>query len=215
MPHKEAVAIACDELSMDAGSLRAVNCVVNDEGRLVGHNTDGPGFIAALRADLDFDPDGRRCAVLGAGGAARAIALALGRAGAAEVAIVNRTLDRAVEAADLAGGAGHAVDLLDESAVAEAVSRAELIVNATSVGMGAAGGLPIDERLLRPEHTVVDIVYRPLRTPLLEAARSCGARGANGVSMLVHQAALAFRLWTGHEAPVEAMTAAVASMLVD
>jgi shikimate dehydrogenase len=212
MPHKEAVADACDSLSADAAMLHAVNCVVNDGGRLVGHNTDGAGFIAAIDAELGFDPAGRRCVVLGAGGAARAIALALRRSDAADVAIVNRTAARARDVASIVGTAGRAVGV---DGLGGAVERAELIVNATSVGMGPSGGIPLDASLLHAEHTVVDIVYRPLRTPLLEAARDCGARSANGVSMLVHQAAIAFTLWTGQDAPVEAMTAAVATMLVD
>lgn len=212
MPHKEAVADACDALSPDARRLRAVNCVVNEDGHLVGHNTDGAGFIAALEAELDFDPAGRRCVVLGAGGAARAIALALGRVGAAEVAVINRTMERATEAAALAGAVGRVVDA---DGVDAAIDGADLIVNATSVGMGPEGGVPFEVTLLRSGHTVVDIVYRPLVTPLLDAARSRGARSANGVSMLVHQAAIAFSLWTGVEAPVTAMTRAVGSMLVD
>lgn len=212
MPHKEAVAEVCDELSPDAAALRAVNCVVNDAGRLIGHNTDGAGFVAGLAAELAFDPDGRRCVVLGAGGAARAIALALMRAGAADVAVHNRTAQRAQQAAALLGGTGRAVVEVD---LPDVIGSADLIVNATSVGMDPSDPMPLDAQLLRSEHTVVDIVYRPLVTPLLRAARERGARSANGVSMLVHQAAIAFTLWTGQDAPVGAMTEAVAALLVD
>jgi shikimate dehydrogenase len=218
MPHKEAVAAACDELSPDAAALRAVNCVVNEGGRLIGHNTDGDGFIAALAAELDLSPVGLRCVVLGAGGAARSIGLALARNGASRVAIVNRTLERATEAAALFADVSV---IVAPDAVEDVINESDLIVNATSVGMGAAGGpdgageVPFDTGLIAARHTVVDIVYRPLRTPLLEQARSRGARTANGVSMLTHQAAIAFTLWTGHEAPVEAMTSAVSALLVD
>lgn len=212
MPHKEAVAAACDELTEEAAALRAVNCVVNDGGRLIGHNTDGDGFLAALAAELDLDPAGRRCVVLGAGGAARSIALALARAGAGEVAVVNRTASRAEEVAALLGPVGRVVGPDD---LASVMAGAELIVNATSLGMGTDGAVPLEVALLRPEHVVVDIIYRPLVTPLLAAARSLGCRSANGISMLVHQAAIAFTHWTGQPAPVEAMTAAVAPMLAD
>lgn len=212
MPHKEAVAAACDELTEEAAALRAVNCVVNDGGRLIGHNTDGDGFLAALAAELDLDPAGRRCVVLGAGGAARSIALALARAGAGEVAVVNRTASRAEEVAALLGPVGQVVGPDD---LASVMAGAELIVNATSLGMGTDGAVPLEVALLRPEHVVVDIIYRPLVTPLLAAARSLGCRSANGISMLVHQAAIAFTHWTGQPAPVEAMTAAVAPMLAD
>lgn len=212
MPHKEAVAAACDELTEEAAALRAVNCVVNDGGRLIGHNTDGDGFLAALAAELDLDPAGRRCVVLGAGGAARSIALALARAGAGEVAVVNRTASRAHEVAALLGPVGQVVGPDD---LASVMAGAELVVNATSLGMGTDGAVPLEVALLRPEHVVVDIIYRPLVTPLLAAARSLGCRSANGISMLVHQAAIAFTHWTGQPAPVEAMTAAVAPLLAD
>lgn len=212
MPHKEAVAAACDELTEEAAALRAANCVVNDGGRLIGHNTDGDGFLAALAAELDLDPAGRRCVVLGAGGAARSIALALARAGAGEVAVVNRTASRAHEVAALLGPVGRVVGPDD---LASVMAGAELVVNATSLGMGTDGAVPLEVALLRPEHVVVDIIYRPLVTPLLAAARALGCRSANGISMLVHQAAIAFTHWTGQPAPVEAMTAAVAPLLAD
>ena len=213
MPHKEAVADNCDALSADAAALGAVNCVVNEEGRLTGHNTDGDGFLAAAAAELGFDAAGARCVLLGAGGAARSIALSLSRAGATELAIVNRTLERAQRTVDLIGTCGSVVE---PDGAAAAVASADLVVNATSVGMGGAEGaeLPIDPSLLHADQVVIDIVYRPLRTPLLAAAQERGARTANGVSMLVHQAALAFTLWTGQPAPVDAMTVAVAGHLL-
>ncbi len=218
MPHKEAVADRCDELSPDAAALRAVNCVVNEGGRLIGHNTDGDGFINALAAELALNPAGLRCTVLGAGGAARSIGLALARSGASRVAIINRTEDRAREAAGLFPDVAVVVAPEDVAAV---IVESELIINATSVGMGAQPGdtvsaeFTFDPDLIGPQHTVVDIVYRPLVTPLLAHAQSRGARTANGVAMLTHQAAIAFTLWTGQPAPVAAMSAAVATLLVD
>jgi len=211
MPHKEAVAAECDRLSDDAAALGAVNCVVPDGDELVGHNTDGAGFVAALAAD-GVDPAGMACVVLGAGGAARAIALALARAGAAEVAVVNRTAARAEQAVALLGGVGRVVAPADAG---ESVGAAGLVVNATSVGMGdpAPSDLPLDPARLRAGQVVADIVYRPLETALLRAARTRGATAVNGVPMLVHQAAVAFELWTGVPAPVAAMTASVARQL--
>jgi shikimate dehydrogenase len=134
------------------------------------------------------------------------------RAGADEVVIVNRTSDRADKAVALLGAVGRAVAPAD----AEDVLRsADLIVNATSIGMGDPSDdeVPFDVSLIHPGQVVVDIVYRPLRTPLLIAAAAQGASTANGVSMLIHQAAIQFELWTGRSAPVEAMTAAVADKL--
>jgi shikimate dehydrogenase len=206
-PHKAAAAAACDRLSDDAAVLGAVNCVVRDGDVLVGHNTDGPGFVAALAAD-GLDVSGLPCVVLGAGGAARAVALSLARAGAAEVAVANRTPGRAEQAVALLGGVGRVVD---PGEVASAIAAAGLVVNATSVGMGEPGSdaLPVDPSPLHAGQVVVDIVYRPLETPFLREARTRGATGLNGIPMLVHQAAVAFELWTGVSAPVAVMTAAV------
>ncbi|MGI8662755.1 MAG: shikimate dehydrogenase [Acidimicrobiales bacterium] len=197
MPHKDAVATLVDRASDDAVMLGAVNCVVNDGAALVGHNTDGPGFIDALVADAGFLAEGRRVVLVGAGGAARAIALALGRAGAADVAVLNRTQSRAQAAAALAGRAGRI-------AVPDDISSADLVVNATPIGM-LDGALPLDAGLLRAGQVVADVVYHPTTTPLLAAAAECGATPVNGLGMLVHQAAHAFELWTGVQAPIEAM----------
>lgn len=205
MPHKQAVAAAVDELDDDAALLGAVNCVARAGDRLVGINTDGPGFVASL-ADAGFDPAGRRCAVLGAGGAAGAIILALARAGAAEVTVVNRTPARARRAAALAGDTGRVASV-------ETVKEADLIVNATSVGMGeldpGSSAMALPGSLLRAGHVVADVVVHPLDTPLLRHARSVGATTVDGAGMLVHQAALAFERWTGRSAPVDVMSRAV------
>ncbi len=204
-PHKDDVAALVDERSVDAEVLGAVNCVVPAPGgALRGENTDGPGFVAALRA-AGVEPAGLRCCVLGAGGAARSIVLALGRAGAADIAVVNRTGPRAAVAAALAGGAGRAVDAGD---VAGAVADADLVVNATTIGMGDGGGMPLDPGLFRPRQVVVEVVVHPVVTPLLAAARVRGCSTIDGVGMLVHQAAIAFEAWTGVAAPVAAMAAA-------
>lgn len=197
MPHKEAVAALVDRRSDDATALGAVNCVVNDGGELVGHNTDGPGFIDALREEVAFDVADRRVVVIGAGGAARAIALAVGRNGAADVAVVNRTAARAEAAAALAGARGRVGSVSD-------VAAADLVVNATPVGM-LDGGLPLDVELLRPGQIVADVVYHPLWTPLLRAASERGVTVVNGLEMLVQQAAHSFRLWTTREPPIAAM----------
>lgn len=203
MPHKDAVADAVDERSDDAARLGAVNCVVPvGGGRLRGESTDGLGFVRSL-ADADFDPAGARCCVLGGGGAARAVVLALARAGAGTVTVVNRTAARAQAAAALAAGVGR---------VAADVSEAgdhELVVNATSVGM-RSHEVPLDPSVLGAGQVVADLVYEPLETPLLAAARAAGCRTVDGLGMLVHQAALAFELWTGEAAPIEAMRAAAA-----
>jgi shikimate dehydrogenase len=202
MPHKAAAAAAVDRLTGDAAALGVVNCVAWDGDHLVGDSTDGPGLVRALAAEPGWEPAGRRCAVVGAGGAARAVVLALARAGAAEVVVVNRTPERGEEAAALAGPVGR-------TGTAAELADAELVVQATPVGMGAdAGSVPFDPALLHPGQVVVDLVYEPLDTALLRAARARGAVAVDGLGMLVHQAALQFERWTGVAAPVAAMTAA-------
>lgn len=206
MPHKVDVIDALDGLTPAAEALGAVNSIAWDDGRLIGDNTDGPGLVASLRVDAGFDPAGRNCVVLGAGGAARSAAWALADAGAAQVAVINRTPERAEIAARLAGPVGRVGDLDD-------VPGAALVVNATSVGMGAAEGaagpLPVPADRLRPGQVVVDAVYQPLETPLLRAAAAAGAVPVDGLGMLVHQAARTIRRWIGTDPDVTAMTDAV------
>jgi shikimate dehydrogenase len=210
MPHKAAAAAAVDRLSTTAEALGAVNCVVNRDGTLVGENTDGDGFVASLRGDHGIDPAGMRCVVLGAGGAARSVIRALGLAGVAEVTVVNRTPSLAVSAAELAGAVGRATGPLAGS---EVIEQADLIVNATPVGMDRPDEetpeIPVDPDLIRAGQVVADLIVHPLRTRLLDQAEARGARIVPGLGMLVHQAALAFGLWTGRVAPIDAMWEAV------
>jgi shikimate dehydrogenase len=218
MPHKADVAAAVDRLSPAADVLGAVNTVHRRREDLVGDNTDGAGFLDAIRLDEGFDPAGRRCLVVGAGGAARAVVKALADAGAAEVIVVNRTPERAASAAALAGATGRV------GAAADA-GQADLVVNATPIGMPGTdeptpidvhqGGpdLPVDPAHLGRGQLVVDLVYHPAVTPLVDAARHAGAVAVNGLGMLIHQAAHAFRLWTGEDPPLEVMSAAALAEL--
>lgn len=210
MPLKAAVAGLVDARTPVASALGAVNTLVFGPERTTGDNTDGPGFLAALAAERGWEPRHRRCLVLGAGGAARAVVLALADAGAAEVVVVNRSRAPAVAAAELAGVAGRV-------GVPADVAHAELVVNATPVGMEGtpgAGAVPVDPALLHPDQLVVDLVYHPVSTPLLQAAAARGAECTGGVDMLVHQAALQFAGWTGVDPPLEAMAAAARSALL-
>jgi shikimate dehydrogenase len=205
-PHKDDAARLVDRRSPTADRLGAVNTVVNVAGELVGESTDGQGFIDALRLDLGFDPAGRSCVIRGSGGAARAIVLALAGAGAAEVVVVpGRDAAKAQVAAGLAGPAGR-LGRADEAA------GADLVVNATTLGMAAGPpDLPLDPALLGPGQMVVDIVYPT--TPFVAAALARGAAATSGLGMLLHQAAGAFRLWTGQEPPLAAMSAAALASL--
>jgi shikimate dehydrogenase len=220
MPHKTAAAEYCDELTADAAALRSVNTVrVIDRGRLAGDSTDGEGFLRSLR-DAGHDPAALPALVLGGGGAARAVALALGRAGA-RVTACARNPDAAAAAARLAGGEPAAWD--DRAAIAESCI---LVVNATPIGMAPAdrvpsGGsvspaqIPIPREVLHPGQICVDLVYHPRDTPLLRSARERGADAVDGLGMLVHQAALQVEAWTGRSAPIAAMRSAAEAALAD
>ncbi len=203
MPLKTEVMSAVDRLTPSAEALQAVNCIAWEGDELVGHNTDGAGFVDSLGGRGIAFEDGRTV-VVGAGGAARAIIDALARAGSPEIVVVNRSRNRAEAAVLLAGPVGR-IGSFDD------VPDARLVVNATSVGMAHTAGhdaVAVPIGLLESHHTVADIVYNPLRTPLLAAAEAAGATTVDGLGMLVCQAARAFTLWTGLAAPIAAMTTA-------
>ncbi len=207
MPHKADVIASVDQRSPAVEALGAANCIVDvGDGRLRAENTDGAGFIDALLDDTGITPSGRSVVVIGAGGAARAVIRAVAQAGAREVNVINRSADSATLAASLAGPVG-AVSTLDS------IAGADIVVNATSVGMGTDPAMPCDPGLIRSGQVVVDLIYNPASSPWLSALREQGVVGHNGLSMLVRQAALAFTLWTGAEAPINAMRSAALSEL--
>ena len=219
IPHKEAVRRHLDALDPWAETLGAVNTIVKQGDRLLGHNTDAYGLLRALREQAGFQPRGRSVLLLGAGGAARAAGFGLCRDGVSTLTIANRTVERGEDlvAALRQGETALSAISLERGGIDEAVAGADLVVNATSVGMshgGAAGESPIDIGLVRPGTVVFDMVYTPLETPLVEDARSVGAVGVSGLWMLIYQGAAAFELWTGQEAPVEVMYEAGRSALL-
>jgi len=198
MPHKADVADTCDELTPAAAALGSVNTVVLRDGAVVGDSTDGPGLIAAFHGH-GVDPAGRRVLVLGAGGAARAIVDALGRAGATVTVAARRA-----EAGDRAAALAPDATAVSFDVIDEAVAAADVVVNATPIGMQGEPP-PFDPARLRPDQFVYDTVYHPSPTPLLRAALQRGIHAADGLSMLVQQAALAFTIWTGEAAPIGVM----------
>jgi shikimate dehydrogenase len=204
MPHKADVAAAVDDVDAAAAALRSVNTVVlRSDGSTFGTSTDGEGFVNSI-AEAGFDPAGARIVLLGAGGAARSIIEALGRTGVADIAVVNRTATKAEAAVGLAGAAR--IGTIGD------IESADLLVNTTSIGMGT-GECPVAPDLLRTELVVADIVYHPLETALLAAARAVGAPTVDGLGMLVHQAALQQELWTGvRPDPAALRTAAEAEL---
>lgn len=203
MPHKEAVADAVDRLEPAARSLHSVNTVSWDGDELVGSSTDGAGFVASL-ADAGVSVDGTKVAIIGAGGAARSVIDALARAGASDITVLNRTADKAEAAAALTPVAS--------PGIISDISRADIVVNATSVGMGDDLSLPCDPDLLRDGQVVADLIYHPLETRWMAAAAARGAQTVDGLGMLVHQAALQQRIWLGDDAVIDIVAMRAAAM---
>jgi shikimate dehydrogenase len=208
VPHKQAVLAHLDDVSRAAQVIGAVNTIVVRDGSLYGDNTDASGFITSLH-EVGFDPDGTYCALLGAGGAARALAHGLADAGALQVCVYNRTFSRARELCrDMSKFYSDVrfepASLGDLTAIAD---DTDLVVNATSLGMWPdTETSPWPREAPVPGHlTVCDLVYNPQETLFLAQARAVGAETVNGLGMLVHQGAAAFEMWTGRPAPVETM----------
>ena len=210
MPHKTECAGLLEDLSDDARRLRAVNTIVVGSASTFGHNTDAPGFERFLRQDAGFDPSGRQALVFGAGGAARACALALARSGLGSLAVAVRDPSRADPLLEAIDGLSTAVTVVGFEEADR--TRAELIVNATPLGVhGEALPLP----RLGPGVTAVDLLYRPAETPLVRSAKEAGALAFGGLGLLLHQAALSFELWTGRPPPLSVMSAAALAALGD
>jgi shikimate dehydrogenase len=196
IPHKEAAFAAMDETDAGATAMGAVNTIiVRDDGSIFGSNTDGFGFMESIQAELpDWQADQGPVLILGAGGAARGIAVTLLSAGAKEIRFANRTQKRADDLADLLGDAASAVAWADR---AGAVDGAALVVNTTSLGMTGKEPLEMDLSSLSSSAIVYDVVYSPQETPLLAAARAKGNTGVDGLGMLLHQARPGFEAWFG------------------
>lgn len=217
-PYKRVVAGLCDAVEPEATTIGAVNNVAKDRaGRLVGFNSDAPGFRAGVELAMGRPLTGTDVVVAGAGGAAHAVVFACLAGGARRVTIGNRTVASAQALAERfarVGAASVSAVALDDPAFGEALRSADLAVNATTVGM-LEPGATIDVAVLPSWATVFDLVYVPPETPLLAAARARGFRAANGSEMLIQQAAIAFERWTGVRGMADVMRAAVAPLLAD
>ena len=212
IPHKTAVMEHLDAIAPEAAVIGAVNTVRREGNRLIGENTDGKGFLRGVRADAGVDPKGKRAVVLGAGGAARAVVTELVLAGAADVLVLNRTAKRGEEmVADLAMKTGGPIRFETWHGEYRVSGDTDLLVNATSVGLypDTEAMPPVDLSRARPGMLVTDAVFNPPETRLLAAARQRGLPVLDGLSMLVYQGAIGFRLWTGRDAPVAVMKQAL------
>ncbi len=214
IPHKEAVVALVDRCTATARTIGAINTLFKDGGSLIGDNTDAHGFLTALRSDGATDPAGARVLVLGAGGAARAVLVALAQAHARHITIANRHRARAeglLESLAVALNAQEcAVVDWDSTALHQAAANADIILNCTAMGMTkgpAPQESPLPPHVFRGHHLVFDLVYTPSPTPLLHHAQQGGASTLDGLPMLVYQGAAAFERWTGKPAPLKLMKA--------
>jgi shikimate dehydrogenase len=203
-------------LTPEAAAVGAVNTVAVRDGRLLGANTDGAGFLRSLHEEADFLPRGKPAAILGAGGAARAVSWSLAKAGAEPLVIVNRTAARARSLAEFVhreiGTATIGLGL-DDPKIPPAVKDCALVVNTTSVGLNPGDPPPIDPALLQSGALVYDLIYRPRETALLREATRRGCRVLGGLGMLLYQGALAFELWTGQKPSEAAMRHALLTVV--
>ena len=210
MPHKTRAAELVADLSHDAGLLRAVNTIVVGTDGLAGHNTDALGFERFLREDTGFDPSGRAALLFGAGGGARACALALSRSGLAELSVAVREPSRGEDLRATLEGSGTALRVVSIDHVSEV--HADLIVNATPLGVHGER-LPLP--WLVPGVVGVDLLYRPSATPFQVEIREGGGSVFGGLGLLLHQAAISFELWTGQTPPLSVMSAAALGELTE
>lgn len=200
VPFKEEILPLLDEISPMARRLGSVNTVVRENNRWVGHSTDGAGFVTSLEA-TGFACKNKRVCLLGAGGSAKALAWALAERGIYSLTIINRTPKKSMELGQELRKAGLGIQLgfngyrLDE--------EFDLLINSTSLGM--KGGCPAEDDLIRRSHQVVDIIYNPAETELLQKARAMGKPASNGLGMLLYQGVQAFEIWTKQAAPVTLM----------
>jgi shikimate dehydrogenase len=211
VPHKVLALDIVDDVDDAARRLGAVNTVHIKDGKLYGHNTDGYGIIRALAGDFNLSVKGKRVLVLGAGGAGRAVAVQCGLEHAGRVTIANRTRSKADDVIkELAALKIEAKSVpLTHAAVEKELQTADLVINATSVGLKKGETLGFDARMFSPRLFVYDTIYRPAQTELLEVAGAAGAKVANGLSMLLHQGERAFEIWTDQKAPLAVMKRAL------
>ncbi|GAB6182057.1 shikimate dehydrogenase [Desulfotomaculum defluvii] len=210
VPHKQRVLQFVDELEPAARIIGAVNTIVNHNGKLIGYNTDGQGFVQSLASEANFYPRGKKAIIIGAGGAARAVAVQLALSGLQSLYITNRNQEKAEELAwHINKSAATAISTIpwESNLLEQSVAASDLVVQATSLGMSPhVDQVPVFPfHVLTSQHLVYDLIYNPGQTSFLKKAATQGSRTMNGLGMLLYQGVLAFQLWTGVKAPVEVM----------
>ncbi|HTN43286.1 MAG TPA: shikimate dehydrogenase [Nitrospiria bacterium] len=218
IPHKERIMAIIDRLTPEAELIGAVNTVEIQRERLIGHNTDGRGFLRALMEESHRSVAGQRVLLLGAGGAARAVAFQLAHEGVKKLLIANRSLERAHGLARhlRRSSIGCSVSVLHwmGKALNKSVQESDIIINATSLGMSPSDPPLLSSAVFKTHHVVYDLIYKPPRTALLKQAEAAGATAISGLGMLVYQGALSFEIWTGRRPPVDVMREALRQAIV-
>lgn len=214
IPHKESIIFFLDEISPEASLTGAVNTVKNVDGKLIGYNTDVSGFLRAIKEDLGFHPKGLSAALIGAGGAARAVLTSLCMNEAYQVYVINRTLDKAKRLAlEFKKGFKdtfiQAVSLDDKDEIKNILGKTNLLVNATSAGMKGDDSVEMPLEHLQKEAVIYDLVYDPRETNLIKTAKELGHKASGGLSMLLYQGVESFEIWTGKDAPIGVMKKAL------
>jgi shikimate dehydrogenase len=215
IPHKVEIMPYLDAIDEGARIIGAVNTIVNDDGKLTGYNTDGIGYVRSLKEETGITLPGKRVLVIGAGGAARGVAYALAKDGAAHICIANRTPERATELAsairDFTNAEGRGLE-----GIRSVLDRVDLIINTTSAGMHPKlDEVPIETQGIGAGHVASDLIYNPPITRFLQESEAQGARIHGGLGMFIYQGAYAFEYWTGTSAPIAAMRKTVEQSLVE
>jgi shikimate dehydrogenase len=214
IPHKVAVMDLLDEIADEAAEIGAVNTIVCEDGKLVGYNTDGIGYIQSFEEELGISLSGSSVLLLGAGGAGRAVAVSLVRKGISRLYILDQREEAAQNLARSLSSRAHAEAVSMETLLQRGLAGIDILINATPVGLSPhVDNLPIPAHLLHSDLIVSDLIYNPHETALLKAAKKIGARLHHGIGMLVHQGALSFQIWTDRPAPMDVMRKAVLSEL--
>jgi len=217
VPHKENIIPHLDELSQEARLIGAVNTIQVLDGKLIGHNTDGRGFIRSLQDDAKFFPKGKIAMLLGSGGAARAVGFSLALAGVRKIILYDIDSRKARKLArDIQQKTGSATEALNSAeAVPHAAEQADCLINATPLGLKKNDPLPLQGQHIGKHHVVYDLVYNPPETLFLKAAKKRGARGLSGIGMLLYQGVIAFEIWTAVQAPIKVMKNALLKQMAD
>ena len=214
VPHKIAVMEFLDEINDEARQIGAVNTIVNQDGKLIGYNTDGRGYVKSLLDETGEDLQKKSVLIIGAGGGARGVVTALLRHGVGAIEFTNRTIEKTTPLVKLAGEFHIEGSTIEKEKAEGNLSKYDVIINTTSVGMSPnIQDSPLSLKFLKPDTVVSDLIYNPLETKLLREAKERGGKTVNGIGMFVNQAALSFEHWTGEKPNITQMKKIVLQQL--